>query len=302
MKDDTRSQRQQHDLRKTPITNRIAVATPPTPTDWQVEKLRLILSTYQDGSGMLASSKKMVLPTGMTLPGWRDFERAVAAAFGGIAQESKNIFDVVIKETEYPHSTYGISCKMRGELDRIINSKRDGRVTMELSNSAKKFWTRLETEGIYQESNYREKPTEAGVALVKVVRSWHEIESRAKDGKIDLNKSSYLALSWNKKGEYQLHQFSLDLPDPSTLHWYFPTKKTKKGEQPADRLCGNDETGTVFEWYGTSGGQLKYYPLAKTALWASDTFRLEPLPSLEDMEYGILAKAKIYFPMKWHES
>ncbi len=249
-------QGQQHDLSQIPITNRIAVATPPAPTDGQVEKLRLILSTYQDGSGMLASSKNLVLPAGRTLPGWRDFERACRCGLWWHSTREQEYFRCGHKRKRSPHNTYGISCKMRAELDRIINSKRDGRVTMELSNSAKKFWTRLETEGIYQEGNYREKPTEAGLALVKEVRSWHEIESRAGGGKIDLNLSSYLALSWNKKGEYQLHQFSLDLPDPRALHWFFPMKKTKNGEQPADRLCGNDGTGTVFEWYGTLGDNL----------------------------------------------
>jgi hypothetical protein len=36
---------------------------PPTPTYEHMEKLRLILSTYQDGTGMIAA------PGGMTLPG-----------------------------------------------------------------------------------------------------------------------------------------------------------------------------------------------------------------------------------------
>ena len=49
------------------------------PTAGELERLRLILSTYQDGSGML------VLKDGTTIPGWRDFERAVAIAFGGQA-------------------------------------------------------------------------------------------------------------------------------------------------------------------------------------------------------------------------
>ena len=61
---------------------------PPTPSE--VEKLRLVLSSYQDGTGQLAQSD------GSTLPGLRDFERSVALTFGGIAQESKAIFDVVI--------------------------------------------------------------------------------------------------------------------------------------------------------------------------------------------------------------
>jgi hypothetical protein len=97
-----------------------------------------------------------------------------------------------------------------------------------------------------------------------------------------------LALSWNKKGWYQLHWFALKLPDPHLLKWYYPTE---------GHLSGDDNSGTVFEWYGESGGQLKYYPLADTALWASDRFRLEPLPA--NLEHGILAKVVAYYPDLW---
>jgi len=38
---------------------------------------------------------------GTTLPGWRDFERAVASSFDGEAQESKAVFDVVIVQLPY---------------------------------------------------------------------------------------------------------------------------------------------------------------------------------------------------------
>jgi len=62
------------------------------------------------------------------------------------------------------------------------------------------------------------------------------------------------------------------------------------------RVIGDDATGTLFEWYGESGGQLKYYPAADAALWSSDRFRLEPLGNIE---HGILAKAAAYFPQKW---
>ena len=109
------------------------------PTEREVERLRLILSTYQDGTGMLQAE------SGMTLPGWRDFERAVALAFGGIAQESKAIFDVLLRAGEGPNTKYGLSCKMRRELNKI---ERTGRVSIELSNSAKKFWDYIRTKGI----------------------------------------------------------------------------------------------------------------------------------------------------------
>jgi hypothetical protein len=113
------------------------------------------------------------LKDGLTLPGWRDFERAAALAFGGVAQESKAIFDVLIPLADEPKVKYGLSCKMRGELNKI---RRSGRVSIELSNSAKKFWSHLGVKGINQ-SNYRERPAEVGAALVELVESWHQAVS-----------------------------------------------------------------------------------------------------------------------------
>ncbi len=56
--------------------------------------------------------------------------------------------------------------------------------------------------------------------------------------------------------------------------------------------------GKLFEWYGGSGGQLKYYPLTGWAIWKSEPFMLEPL-KLRDEEAGIAAKAAAYFPTQW---
>lgn len=252
------------------------------PTDNEVERLRLILSTYQDGSGMQA------VPGGTTLPGWRDFERAVASAFNGIAQESKAIYDVHLPEPEDIGHYVGVSCKMRGELKRIA---RDGRVTLELSNSAGKFWTRLGLLGINQ-TNYKTRPEEVGRALLGLIESWHEEVSIANGGNVDTERSCYLTLSWSRDGRYQLHQFPIQLPDPGSLRWYFTETDGELGRC----LKGDDDTGTIIEWYGESGGQLKYYPLARNAVWQSDIFTLEPLTP---GEYGIGKKAEAYFPEKW---
>jgi len=256
-----------------------------TPTPHEVERLRLILSTFQDGTGMLLQED------GLTLPGWRDFERAVALALGGEAQESKAIFDVLLP-TDRPDIKYGLSCKMRGELNRI---DRDGRVTLELSNSAGKFWDYLSTKGIHQR-NYKKRPQEVGTALIELVGQWHREVSLEQGRNVDLSGSSYLALSWSKSGWYQLHQFALRLPNPKHLQWYFPSVTKRDRKAVARRLNGDDSSGTLFEWYGESGGQLKFYPLAKTAIWSSDRFRLEPL---ENIEHGILAKVAAYFPQLW---
>jgi len=258
------------------------------PTVQEVERIRLILSTYQDGTGMLVDKKN----PGMTLPGWRDFERSVALAFNGRAQESKYVFDVILTDRDKRDIHYGISCKMRSELNRI---DRDGRVTIELSNSLGKFWGHLNTKAIYT-SNYRDKPEIVGSGLLELVEQWYLAESIETKGKVDLTKSSYLVLSWNKAGWYQLHQFPLAFPDPSSLVWYSPTKFVKGSEKISRRIIGNDSEGTLFEWYGESGGQLKYYPFESASIWKSDRFRLEPLG---DIEHGILAKAAAYFPEQW---
>jgi len=262
------------------------------PTSQEVQKLRLILSTYQDGTGMLQDKKRK----GRTLPGWRDFERTVALALDGDAPEDKAIFDVLLSDPDRPGVKYGLSCKMRGELDRI---DKDGRVTLELSNSAKKFWAHLKTKGV-NETDYKKHPRKVGIALVELVEDWHWAVGVAGSGQVDLAASSYLVLSWNKAGWYQVHWFALRLPDPKKLKWYFPMVVRSGDKVIAGHLSGDDGSGTVFEWYGESGGQLKYYPLAGAARWASDRFRLEALP--DNIEHGILAKVAAYFPSLWAEA
>jgi hypothetical protein len=223
-----------------------------------------------------------------TLPGWRDFERAVASAFNGIAQESKAIYDVHLPEPEVVGQYVGVSCKMRRELNRIA---RDGRVTLELSNSAGKFWTRLGELGINQ-TNYKTRPEEVGRALLELVESWHEAVSINNGGNVDIGRSFYLLLSWSRDARYQLHQFPIRLPDHGSLRWYF----AGQGGELGRCLKGDNDTGTIIEWYGESGGQLKYYPLERNAVWQSDVFTLEPLTP---GEYGIAKKAEVYFPEKW---
>ncbi len=83
------------------------------PNDYELELLRLLLSTYQDGSGMLKPNEKWET----TLPGWRDFERTCATTFSGIAVENKSFVDVIFPLTFNPNTFYGIDCKMKQALD-----------------------------------------------------------------------------------------------------------------------------------------------------------------------------------------
>lgn len=259
-----------------------------SPTPSEVERLRLILSTYQDGFGMLA-----VAGSSRTLPGWRDFERAVATVFGGVAQENKGIFDVLVPDPDNTGVEYGLACKMRSTLR---DTERTGRVTMELSNASGEFWDYLNSKG-YNQTNYRSYPAEVGTVLTEIIESWHTDVSMESGGTVDVTKSCYLALSWHRpSGRYQLHQFGIGIPDPSTLTWSFPSAR---GGGEGRRLMGEDATGKLLEWYGQSGGQLKYYPPVSSASWCSEPFELEPLPELPEVEDRLIGKAELYFRDLW---
>jgi len=253
------------------------------PTPQEVERLRLMLSTFQDGSGMLVYED-------LNLPGWRDFERCVAQVFDGMAVESKAIFDILFPFDE-PHE-YGVSCKMR---ETLAETRRTGRITMELSNSSSKLQAALALGGLGNEAEFRRNPAEAARILLQTVREWH----LAVPEEIQLERSSYLSLSWSRRGEYQLHQFAIELPDAATIRWSFPEVARRDGvARPGRRLQGDASGGKVFEYYYGSGGQLKYYPSIADAVWESDVFRLESLQGVSPL-YDAETKAAAYFPEKW---
>jgi len=314
-------------------------------TEHEFEKLRLLLSVFQDGTGMLSTEdqdklyarlsgrsqrkpskniKDFQLPYTLaqqsldsfdpasssllasalqeksqrTLPGWRDFERAVALAFNGVALESKAIVDVVLPLGD--GTFYGLSCKSRAMLNE--SRKPDGRVNIEVSNASGGFWDYVSGKGVTQ-TNYRQEnnATVMGEALVELVEKWHTEVDIAHGGLINISKSSYLVLLYNNKGVYQLFQFPLAFPKPSELSWSVPNKASRDPTQaPIPRRClvaTDINGGRVIEWYFSSGGQLKYYPLTTSAVWRSNEFALESLPT--GTKHGILSKVEEYFPHLW---
>ncbi len=255
-------------------------------TPQQVERIRLLLSTYQDGTGQLKLKKHAD-----TLPDWRQFERAVAVAMGGSNTESKAVFDVLMPADSSASPAFGISCKMRSELRAAQNK---GIVTVEVSNAAGEFWDELRAIGINTTPQMAGREAEAGKAVLELVSRW---EANAKQAHhLSLSASYFLVLLWSTtRLEFQLFQMALALPDPSTLTW---TVRAGKKEPGSGCLVGSVGERRVIEWYGNSGGQLKYYPEVAEAFWHSEIFRLEPLPFSED-GYGIARKASTFFPDLW---
>jgi hypothetical protein len=270
------------------------------PSSFELEQLRLALSTYLDGSGML------MLDDGTTLPGWRDVERVVATVLGGRAPENKDIFDVIVRPKSGQGAAVGFSVKTK-ELDRagaLHDLGADGRVYLELANSSAKFWAALEAAGVGSDCFDRRKdPDKVGMVVLETVESWHReaADSFAKTNKgehLDLSKSVYLVLSnapaRPKKQlprQYQWHSFLLEFP--GQLKWEYRSAKLLRAydpERPSEAL---------LDWYGLSGGQLKYYPRARKALYSSSPFALEALPKRIDL---ITEKAARYWPQRWTAS
>jgi transcriptional regulator with XRE-family HTH domain len=258
------------------------------PNDLEIEKLRLLLSTFQDGTGQLKGIHEQ------TLPGWRDFERACALAFNGQTVESKFFVDIVFSFTDTPRTFYGLDCKMRGEL-RLV--ERYGKIYVEVTNAAKLLWSQLHLKGI-NESNYRTNPELAGNSLIEAVEIIKRNGSASYPlGPIVTEKSYYLVLLWDPaSGSYQLYQLPLKLSNPGDLAWICYVSQRSDGTETT-RLVGENANGVLYEWYGDSGGQFKYYPSIDSAVWKSPVFKLEPLSDL--VELGIVAKAKAYFPEQW---
>ena len=257
------------------------------PTNKDFERLRLMLSTFQDGSGMLNPGG-----TG-TLPGWRDFERSVAAFVGGKATESKHIFDVALEgsnEGQY----YGYSCKMRSTLR---DSERLNDATIEVTNSNSKLWDGLRAQGIDENNIADSDPFVVGTSLVSTIESWYQAVNITQGGSFLVDESPMLHLAYELKNRrYQLFCFPKHLPLVNELHtldWQVLAKQIK-GTRPDGSRC--------FEWFKGSGGQVKYYPKLDDANWRSDVFYLEALPDTGSQVNILVEKASLYFGDLWEEA
>lgn len=158
----------------------------------ETEALRLVLSTYRDGSGQNQTEAG-------SMPGFRDFERGLASVVGGVAAENKGVFDVICA---VPGATgYGISCKMARFAPVAQRSS-----FMELSNSAAKFRAHL----LGRQINWVTEPGLAGPAIIELVTSWHRAD--ADRLRLDLSASKYAVLSRSSKWDvFQLSAYPLDL-------------------------------------------------------------------------------------------
>lgn len=246
--------------------------------DLELEVLRLVLSTFRDGSG------QVVRPDTGTMPGFRDYERALAAVLRARAPEDKGVFDVIVKTDALG---FGVSCKMSSMQPPAQLSS-----FMELSNSAAKFRSHL----LQQQINWATEPTLAGPAIVSLVSSWHAADG-AKHS-IDVSASKYSVLAHNSSWSlFQILAFPLDLQIANPIgdvQWLV------EGRSLNGYIDDHGRRHRLWQCYMNSGGQLKYYPLLRWADWFTAPFQLEVPPVGSP-----IARARAYFreiwPAAWRE-
>jgi hypothetical protein len=240
----------------------------------ELEGLRLILSTFRDGSG-----QNVLKPSGRVMPGFRDYERALATVLQARAPENKGVFDVIVADEPLP---FGISCKMSKTQPPARQSS-----FMELSNAAAKFRDHL----LQMQIHWMSEPTLAGPALIDLVESWH----LALEDEINVPASKYAVLAHNSRWtKFQLLCFPLDLKiakPKGDVEWL------AEGAALNGYIDDGSRRHRLWQVYMNSGGQMKYYPPLHWADWVTDEFEFEepPLGSLRQ-------RAQQYFPDLWPES
>jgi hypothetical protein len=234
------------------------------------ERLRLALSSFRDGSGQTNRG-------GRSLPGFRDYERSLAAVLGGVAPENKGVFDVAVATTD--GLPFGISCKMAR-----FPPENNRCSFMELSNAAAKFRNHL----LNRQITYASEPMLAGPAVIDLVSSWHVLKAPA----FNLADSRFSVLSHDEKWEkFQILCFPLNLSIANPrgdVDWHY------EGSAVNGYIDHDGRRHRLWQYYPTSGGQLKYYPLLDWAEWVTPKFTLEQPPLVSPLE-----KAQRYFSSLW---
>lgn len=240
--------------------------------DDEFEALRLVLSTYRDGSGQNQT-------VAGSMPGFRDFERGLASIIGGVAAENKGVFDIIRQASTGPD--FGVSCKMARFAPPAMEA-----AFVELTNAAAAFRNHL----LQRQINWATEPQLAGPEIIRLVTSWHE-EDAVTHG-LSLEASRYAVLSRSSDWqEFQLSAYPLD------LYGFNPIGEIE-WESTMRRLDGyvdfDGRRHRLWQWYPNSGGQLKWWPPLAWADWVTNRFPLEEAPFVLPTE-----RAQEYFPHLW---
>ncbi len=148
-------------------------------------------------------------------------------------------------------------------------------------------------------------PKIAGRAVLNLVKKWHRRVAIVNGGSINIRKSYFLTMIYkydDKAVKCSLFQLPVGLPNPRHLTWHCPNKKEKGKLVPSKRIQGDFKGTKIFDFYGTGGGQLKYYyPLDWPIIWSA-SFELEKIPEEVLQQDQLSKKAILYFEEAWKKA
>lgn len=241
----------------------------------ELEVLRLVLSTFCDGTG------QRIKGLAGTVPNSRDYERALAAVLRARTPENKGVYDVVVDTDTGP---FGISCKMVAEQPPASRCS-----FMELSNAAAAFRSHL----LRAQINWATEPGLAGPAIIDLVSSWHAAAARTL--LIDAAASRYSVLTHDRRWQrFQLQCFPMDLRRArpvGDVTWKV------EGQSLNGYIQDDGRVHRLWQCFMNSGGQLKFYPLLTWAEWLSPAFSLETPPP-----GSLILRARDYFHEIWPDA
>jgi hypothetical protein len=171
----------------------------------------------------------------------------------------------------------------------LLDVNRGKGIYIEVSNAAGAFWEPLDD----REGETTISAQVAGPLILEVIdQIKREGSQKYPKGMIDLSKCYYVVMLYDFDEDdytYQLFQLPIRLPQPDDLVWHWR----------GNTLVGEIDSYKLYEWYSTSGGQLKCYPPVANAVWISELYHLEPLK--DGTRIGLEHKAKAYFPTLWEQ-
>lgn len=234
------------------------------PTDTELERIRLILSSYQEGGTLAVPGSEGI-----------DFVRTISKVFNIKGNQGPfPHFDLVVDVNGSVQ--YGISCVVNRVI-RISGGNNALRSSVAITQRPPRFFKQEEGH-----IGSMQRPEELGAMVVEYIKA----SSKEKIKGFDIDKSFYLALLYDHQGQYQLHQIPYELPIPANLKWF-----TRK---PSSSLRGEGDDGTLIIYSRNSSNSLiTYHPSYKAIIWSSPIFHLEPLAPLENIRYSLQATAEI---------
>lgn len=252
------------------------------PSSSELILLKKFLASYRDGSGNLRELD------GTTRAEYRQIERCFAELLHGKTTENKRFYDFVVQSNEDGGiAVRGASIKTK-EHPKLLDYPRHGqtmRSYLELSNSAAKDWELCTERGLTEDMFRNHVSADSfGQAVLdrqrmeRVTSEEAYLSSIPGPSKFFVEQECvYISMLYspmiNGERTYQVSSFHAVLPPPE--RWCF------KGR----RLVGIDDTGdSLYEWYGLSGGQLKYFPRIADRLHGTDLFTLADYrPAVESL-------------------